>query len=96
MSGSSRSSDGLDPRRKRLLFRCWHRGTREMDMLLGGFADLHIATIDDAELGELERLIELPDPDLYAAFCEKEPLPPEFADGIFLRIKAFGTSGQPV
>jgi antitoxin CptB len=95
MSGSSRSSDGLDPRRKRLLFRCWHRGTREMDMLLGGFADVHIATLNEPELAELEQLIELPDPDLYAAFSEKEPLPPEFADGIFLRIKAFGTSGRP-
>ena len=35
MTGSTRSSDGLDDRRKRLLFRCWHRGTREMDLLLG-------------------------------------------------------------
>ncbi len=63
-------------------------------MLLGGFADLHIATLDDSELAEFEQLIELPDPDLYAAFCEKTPLPTEYADGIFLRIKAFGTAGQ--
>lgn len=96
MSGPSRSSEGLDPRRKRLLFRCWHRGTREMDMLLGGFADANIASLSDDEIVELERLIELPDPDLYAAFCEKTPLPADYADGIFLRIKAFGTSGQAV
>lgn len=94
MTGSSRSSEGLDPRRKRLLFRCWHRGTREMDLLLGGFADASIATLDDSELAELEQLIELPDPDLYAAFSEKEPLPPELEEGIFQRIKAFGLSGS--
>ena len=57
MTGSSRSSDGLDPRRKRLLFRCWHRGTREMDLLLGRFADANIGTLSDAEVEDLERLI---------------------------------------
>ena len=67
MTGSTRSSDGLDDRRKRLLFRCWHRGTREMDLILGRFADAEIATLTDAELTDLELLIEVPDPDLYAA-----------------------------
>lgn len=65
-----------------------------MDLLLGGFADANVATLDEAELTELERLIELPDPDLYAAFSDKEPLPPDYADGIFLRIKAFGIAGS--
>ncbi len=67
MTGTTRSSDGLDDRRKRLLFRCWHRGTREMDLIIGRFADAHLTELSDAELTELEQLIELPDPDLYAA-----------------------------
>ena len=46
MTGSTRSSGGLDDRRKRLLFRCWHRGTREMDLILGRFADAEIAGPD--------------------------------------------------
>ncbi len=96
MTGSSRSSEGLDPQRKRLLFRCWHRGTREMDLLLGGFADANIATLDESELTELERLIELPDPDLYAAFTGNTSLSPDHEGGIFQRIKAFGTSGRTV
>src|SRR6185295_4291950 len=62
MTGTTRSSDGLDDRRKRLLFRCWHRGTREMDLILGRFADAEIAMLSDAELAELEQLIEEPDP----------------------------------
>lgn len=92
MTGSSRSSDGLDPRRKRLLFRCWHRGTREMDLLLGRFADAHIAGLSDPEVEELEQLIELPDHDLYAALSDKQPLAPEYADGIFQRIKLFAAT----
>jgi antitoxin CptB len=89
MTGTTRSSGGLDDRRKRLLFRCWHRGTREMDLILGRFADAEIATLSDDELGTLERLIELPDPDLYAALTGDAPLPPEHASALFDRIKAF-------
>ncbi len=89
MTGTTRSSGGLDDRRKRLLFRCWHRGTREMDLILGRFADARIADMRDDELAELERLIELPDPDLYAALTGDIPLEPEYATALFDRIKAF-------
>ena len=89
MTGSTRSSGGLDDRRKRLLFRCWHRGTREMDLILGRFADAEIATLDDAELAQLEHLIEASDPDLYAALTGNAPLAPEYASALFERIKAF-------
>jgi antitoxin CptB len=89
MTGSTRSSDGLDTRRKRLLFRCWHRGTREMDLILGRFADAEIATLADNELTELERLIEVPDPDLYAALTGERPIAPEYSGALLERIKAF-------
>ena len=92
MTGSSRSSDGLDSRRKRLLFRCWHRGTREMDLLLGRFADANIGTLSDAEVEDLERLIELPDHDLYAALSDTRPLAPEYDAGIFQHIKVFAAT----
>jgi antitoxin CptB len=88
MTGSTRSSGGLDDRRKRLLFRCWHRGTREMDLVLGRFADAEIAGLAEAELVQLERLIELPDPDLYAALTGDAVLAPEYHTGLFDRIKA--------
>src|ERR1700722_5103946 len=67
MTGTTRSSGGLDDRRKRLLFRCGHRGPREMDLILGRFADTAISNLTDDELTELEQLIEIPDPDFYAA-----------------------------
>ena len=89
MTGTTRSSVGLDNRRKRLLFRCWHRGTREMDLILGRFADAEIATLSDDELTQLEHLIEVPDPDLYAALTGDRQLAPEYASALFDRIKAF-------
>jgi antitoxin CptB len=89
MTGSTRSSRGLDDRRKRLLFRCWHRGTREMDLILGRFADAEIASLGENELTEFEHLIEVPDPDLYAALTANAPLAPEYAGGLFERIKSF-------
>jgi antitoxin CptB len=88
MTGTTRSSDGLDDRRKRLLFRCWHRGTREMDLILGRFADAEIAGLDEDELAQLEILIDVPDPDLYAALTDSTPPAPEYAGALFERIKA--------
>ncbi len=94
MTGSIRSSGGLDDRRKRLLFRCWHRGTREMDLILGRFADVEIAHLADAELRQLEHLIALPDPDLYAALTGDAVLAPEYHSDLFDRIKALRGVGQ--
>ncbi|MBR1120891.1 succinate dehydrogenase assembly factor 2 [Bradyrhizobium lablabi] len=87
MTGTTRSSDGLDDRRKRLLFRCWHRGTREMDLILGRFADAEIANLGDGDLDRLEQLLEVPDPDLYAALIGDKALPSEYAGPLFERIK---------
>lgn len=89
MTGSTRSSEGLDERRKRLLFRCWHRGTREMDLILGRFADAAIADLSDTELAQLERLIEVPDPDLYAALSGDALLAAEYRTPLFDRVKSF-------
>ena len=60
-----------------------------MDLILGRFADAEIANLSDDELGTLERLIEVPDPDLYAALTGDAPLPPEHASALFDHIKAF-------
>ena len=89
MTGSARSSSGLDDRRKRLLFRCWHRGIREMDLILGRFADAEIAGLTNDELDQFERLLEVPDPDFYAALTGSVPLAPHYASRLFDRIKSF-------
>ncbi|MDB5616245.1 succinate dehydrogenase assembly factor 2 [Tardiphaga sp.] len=95
MTGTTRSSSGLDDRRKRLLFRCWHRGTREMDLILGSFADAEIAGLADLEVMQLEALIDLEDPDLYPAFVGYTELAPEFRTPLFERIKSFRNLDKP-
>jgi len=89
MTGTTRSSAGLDPRRRRLLYRLWHRGTREMDLLMGRFADATIAELSDAELDELERLAELSDPELYAWLTGGRPVPADYDVAMFRRLRDF-------
>lgn len=58
-----------DAFRRKLIFRSWHRGTREMDILMGRFAETHLPPLDDAGLQAYARLLEENDPDLYDFYC---------------------------
>src|ERR1700684_3968189 len=78
MSGSTLSSSALDERRRRILFRAWRRGVREMDLVMGRFADVHLPTMSEAELAEFERLLGAPDPQALATISRGGPPPPEF------------------
>jgi antitoxin CptB len=79
----------LGTRRRRITFRAWHRGMREMDLIFGRFADAEIATLDPAALDAFEALMEEPDPELYKWFSG-EAVPPAEVDGAFLaQIRAF-------
>ncbi len=51
---------------KRLRFRAWHRGTQEMDLLIGRFADASLESMNDGQLERFEALMERPDPEVYA------------------------------
>ncbi len=57
--------ESLENTRKRLIFRSWHRGTREMDLIMGSFADSHVPGFSVAELDLYEALLHNPDPDIY-------------------------------
>lgn len=61
--------------RNKLRFRAWHRGTREMDLLMGSFADRHIADFDEAQLREFEEILTHNDPDLYNWISGREAPP---------------------
>ena len=89
MSGTTKSSEGLDPRRRRLLYRAWHRGTKEMDLIMGRFADAVIAGLSDEELADLERLSDVADPDLYAWVAGERQVPPAHDTAMLRRLRAF-------
>jgi antitoxin CptB len=86
MTGTTRSSDGLDARRRKLLFRSWHRGMREMDLILGGFADGAIHELSEVELDEYEALLELQDADLLSWVTGERPVPPVHDTAMFRKI----------
>ncbi len=96
MSGTTRSSEGLDERRRRVLFRCWHRGMREVDLLRGQFADARIGELSDAELDQLEHFMEAQDADIFSWFAGSKPVDPAFDRPIFHVIKAFHTHSGPI
>ena len=96
MTGLSRTTANLDPRRKRILFRAWHRGTREMDLLMGQYAENAIDRMTDDELTTFEALIEVPDRDLFAWITGKEETPENYDTGIFQALKAFHTHDKPI
>jgi antitoxin CptB len=93
VTGTRISSEGLDERRRRLLFRSWHRGIREMDFVLGRFADAHLTTLSEAELDDFERLIGQPDPLLYSWVSGERPVPPDYDTAMFRRVRDFQGSG---
>jgi antitoxin CptB len=89
MSGTTRSSADLEPRKKRLLFQSWHRGTREMDLLLGRFADATIEGWSDADIADMEELMRVPDPELYRWITGQTAIPDNHRSPILSRVIAF-------
>ena len=57
--------DDLELRRRRLLFRCWHRGTQEIDLILGSFASSSLSGFEDTQIERFEGLLDCTDIDLF-------------------------------
>jgi len=94
VTGTQISSEGLDERRRRILYRSWHRGIREMDLVLGRFADAQIARWSDAELDDYERLLEIPDQQFFAWVSGAETISADYDTAMFRRLREFHDSGE--
>jgi len=89
---TGRSSEGLDVRRRRLLFRSWHRGIREVDLILGRFADAALGTMSAPELDDYERLLDVPTPELLAFVMGEVPIPDDETGPLLRRMIDFHSS----
>jgi antitoxin CptB len=76
-------------RRKRLLWRATHRGIKEMDLILGGFVTRNLDGFSDAEIAELERIMDIPDQDMLSWATKQASIPAEQASPLLARILAY-------
>lgn len=88
------SLEQIENKRKRLIFRAGHRGTKEMDLLLGGFALAHVPGFNEAELEAFEELLTENDPDLYNWITGTENAPAHIAERpVFQKLIAYKFAG---
>ncbi len=73
----------MDDRRKRILYRATHRGTKEADFVVGGFFRERAAGLADAKLEEAEALLDVLDLDLMDWLMGRLPIPPEWNGTVF-------------
>ena len=85
------TEDNISIKRKRLIFRSWHRGTQEIDMMLGRFAEAHLPQFDEQQLALYDRFLNNSDPDIFNWLTGQEPVPPsEENDVMELMLKFYG------
>jgi antitoxin CptB len=78
-----------DARLKKLMYRAEHRGFREADILIGGFARRQLHQQSPDQLDEFERLIDQPDQDLYAWILGRKPTPEPYVGEVLDLIRSF-------
>jgi len=78
----------MDNRRKRLLYRATHRGTKESDVIVGGFFTDMVAALSEAQVDEAEVLLEENDIDLMNWIMGREPAPDRWQSGLLPQIIA--------
>ena len=92
---SAWSSMDRDTRLKRLRFRAWHRGTKEADLLIGGFFDRHSAGWSDSEIDWVETLLEEQDVDIMAWAIGAQAVPERYQSEMMTRLKTLNYIKHP-
>jgi len=86
----------LDARQRRILFRSWHRGMREMDLILGRFADAQIGNLSESELDDYEFLLEAQDRDVLSWLTGEAEIPSLYDTPVLRKIRAFHSHTDPL
>lgn len=84
-------SEPRDIRLKRLRLRAWHRGIKEMDLILGGWADRNLDDATDADLDAFEAVMAEADHDLYQWISGQAEAPDELSE----MVARIGTDMRP-
>jgi len=80
----------LEVRRRRVMYRAGHRGTKELDLLLGRFAETELANMSEVDLVAFEEFLALPDPDIHHWLLTSGAEMPQGLAGEFIgRLKRF-------
>lgn len=82
-------TDTHEKRLKRLRYRSHYTGTKETDIILGGFADKHLASLTPQQLDAFEALVMTPEPDVYMWISGRRPVPEEFETEVMTMLKNF-------
>ena len=81
----------LSVRKKRLRYRCWHRSSREADLLLGRFADKNLPIFDETDLSHFETLLNEADPDIWDWVVGRKPVPVTVDHGMLEHLRIFSS-----
>jgi antitoxin CptB len=87
---------GRDPdiQRRRLRFRSAHRGNKELDLILERFAACHLDSFTPVQLDRYERILEMPDPDLYNWLAGLAPVPADRRSDVLDLLMKFDPSSD--
>lgn len=88
-------TDDEQSRRRRAVYRATHRGTKEMDWLLGRFAEAMVAGMSVSALGRFEHLLGLPDPEIYEMIFDPQVAPAGGCADLIAALRGFhGLAGE--
>lgn len=96
MAGTETTNLELEVRRRRIMFRSWHRGMREMDLILGRFVNAEIDRLSKSEIDDYELLLEAQDRDVFSWLTGEAETPKAYDTPIFRKIRAFHTHMGPI
>jgi antitoxin CptB len=82
-------TDDVESRRRRAAYRATHRGNKEMDWLIGRFAQARLAAMSLEALTRFEHLLLVPDPNLYDMIMHPEVAPAGQHAGLIAELRAF-------
>jgi antitoxin CptB len=88
-------TDRIDVRLRRLMFRSWHRGTQESDLILGSFAEAYLPAFESAQIKKFEALLECPDAELFDWMIGRRAPPPQHDHDVMRLLRQYCSGDQP-